>query len=206
MKLRGARVSIRPMKRADVEAMAKWRPIVDPLYQPYDLPQQSLSEHLRWFTWRSADPSRRMYAIEDEQKAVIGSLTLRELDGQHSARLGITLGADYVSQGYGTEALKLFLDYYFDTMGFQQMVLDVAGPNLRAIRCYLGLGFRQVGYHWRRADHDSYYLLAREQRYQHLRSALRQRSADLEVLFYDMALTRDEWRSLEKGSGKRDEA
>jgi RimJ/RimL family protein N-acetyltransferase len=195
MKLNGKRVTIRPMKRADVEAMARWRPIVDPLYQPYDLPQQSLSEHMRWFTWRNADPLRRLYAVENERHEVIGSLTLREIDGNRSSRLGITLGADYVSQGYGSEALRLFLDYYFDVMGFQQMVLDVAGTNVRAIRSYLRLGFRQVGYHWRRADHDSYYLLARDPHYQHVRPALRHRGPDLEVLFYDMVLTRDQWRA-----------
>jgi diamine N-acetyltransferase len=194
MNLNGKRVTIRPMKRADVEAMAQWRPIVDPLYQPYDLPQQSLSEHLRWFTWRSADPSRQLYVIENEDQKVIGSLTLREIDGKSSARLGITLGADYVSQSYGTEALRVFLDYYFDEMGFHQMVLDVAGTNLRAIRSYLSLGFREVGHHWRRADHDSYYLLAKEPRYRHLRAALRSRGPDLEVLFYDMVLTREEWK------------
>ncbi len=189
------------MKRADVEAMAQWRPIADPLYQPFDLPEQSLADHLRWFNWRNNDPSRRLYVVENERRQVIGSLTLREIDGHRSARLGITLGADFVSQGYGTEALRLFFDYYFGHMGFDQMVLDVSATNLRAVRCYEKLGFRYVGHHYRRPDHESYYLIAREPRYQHLHRALRRAGPDLEIMFYDMVLTREDWQSQQHPSG-----
>jgi len=185
------------MKRGDLEAMAQWRPMVDPLYQPFDMPQHSMAENVRWFNWRSNDPSRRLYTIENERHQVIGSLTLREIDGRYSSRLGITLGADYVSQGYGSEALRVFLDYYFDKMGFERMVLDVSGTNLRAQRCYQALGFRHISQHYRRADHKSYYQIAHEPRYQHLHHVFRNDGDDLEVLFYDMALTRDEWLSAQ---------
>ena len=183
------------MKQGDVEAMAQWRPMADPLYQPFDMPQHSVAENVRWFNWRNNDPFRRLYTIENERHEVIGSLTLREIDGRRSARLGITLGADYVSQGYGTEALQVFLDYYFEKLGFEQIVLDVAGTNLRAQRCYRALGFRQIGQHYRRADHKSYYQIAHEPRYQHLQAVFRSAGDDLEVLFYDMALTHDEWQA-----------
>ena len=185
------------MKRGDLEAMAQWRLMADPLYQPFDMPQHGVAESVRWFNWRNNDPSRRLYTIESEKHEVIGSLTLREIDGRQSARLGITLGADYVSKGYGTEALRVFLDYYFDKMGFEQMVLDVAGTNLRAQHCYQALGFRQIGQHYRRADHKSYHQIAHEPRYQHLRHVFRNDGEDLEVLFYDMALSRNEWQSAQ---------
>jgi diamine N-acetyltransferase len=196
MKLEGPRITIRPMKRADLEAMSKWRPFADPLYQPFDFPRRSKREDAQWFNWRSRDPSRRLYAIESEAKEVIGSLTLREMVGQQSARLGITLGADYVSQGYGTEALRIFLDYFFETLGFAQIVLDVAATNLRAVRTYQRLGFRQVGQHYCAASHASYRLVRLEQSYQHLHRYFRRQGTVIQVLFYDMALTRDEWRTL----------
>ena len=182
------------MKRGDLEAMAQWRPMADPLYQPFDMPQHGVAESVRWFNWRNNDPSRRLYTIESEKHEVIGSLTLREIDGRQSARLGITLGADYVSKGYGTEALRVFLDFYFDKMGFEQMVLDVSGTNLRAQHCYLALGFRQIGQHYRHADHKTYPQIAHEPCYQHLRHVFRGDGDDLEVLFYDMAISRDEWQ------------
>jgi RimJ/RimL family protein N-acetyltransferase len=183
------------MERADLYDMVQWRPFADPLYQPFDFPRQSKSEHIRWFEWRSRDPSRRLYVVENEAKQVVGSLTLREINGKESARLGITIGADFVSRGYGTEALKLFLDYYFESMGFARIVLDVAATNLRAVRTYLSLGFRQTGEHYRPASHPSYRILQREPRYSHLHRFFRYQGIANQVLFYDMALTREEWES-----------
>ena len=195
MRLQGFRVTIRPMKRADLDAMIQWRPFADPLYQPFDFPRQSRAEQVRWFEWRSRDPDRRLYTIENESQQVIGSLTLREIDGRHSARLGITIGADFVSQGYGTEVLRLFFDSFFGEMGFERMELDVASTNIRAVRTYRSLGFREVGQHYRSVNSSSYRILQREPQYRHLRRFFRREGTLIQVLFYDMALTREEWRT-----------
>ena len=151
------------------------------------------------FEWRSRDPSRRLYTVEDEARRVIGSLTLREINGTQSARLGITLGADFVSQGYGKEALALFLGYYFETMGFEEMVLDVAATNLRAVRTYQSLGFRYARQHYRLASHPSFDVLRRDPRYHHLQRFFRRRGSLHEVLFYDLALSRENWRARKAG-------
>lgn len=178
--------------------MAQWRPFADPLYQPFDFPLRTTAENHRWFDDREGDPTRRLYTIEDERTRVIGSLTLREIDGRRSARLGITLGADFVSQGYGTEALRLFLDYFFGTLDLGQMVLDVAATNRRALQTYRALGFRQIGQHYQPASHPSYRTLQRQVRYQHLRQYFRVQNTVLEVLFYDMILTREAWDRITK--------
>jgi RimJ/RimL family protein N-acetyltransferase len=196
MKLQGSRVTIRPTKRADLDAMMQWRPFADPLVQPFDFPRRSRAEHIRWFDWRSEDSTRRLYTVRDEQQRVIGSLTLRDMDGRRSARLGVTMGADFVGRGYGTEALQLFLGHYFEALDFAQMVLDVAATNLRAVRTYRALGFRQVGQHYRPAEHSSYRILRQETRYRHLRRFFRRQGVAHQVLFYDMALTREEWWDL----------
>ena len=199
VKLRGTRVTVRPMQRGDLDAMVRWRPFADPLYQPFDLPRRSLSDHIEWFDWRNRDPSRLLFTLLDENGAVIGSLTLREIQGRRSARLGITLGADFVSQGYGTEGMQVFMPHFYDTLGFQQMVLDVAATNLRAVRSYQRMGFRQVGQHYRPASHPSYRILREEPRYRHLRQYFRRQGVLYQVLFYDMVLTRQEWRARIQG-------
>jgi len=182
----------------DVDAMMAWRPFADPLYQPFDFPRTSRSDQLRWFEWRSQDSARRLYTVLDEHDRVIGSLTLREMDGHRSARLGITIGADYVSHGYGTEAMSIFFDHYFEAMGFQEIVLDVAATNLRAVRAYRSLGFRQISRHYRAASHASYHTLRTDPHYAHLRHLFRRRGTGYEVMFYDMALSREEWRARQK--------
>jgi RimJ/RimL family protein N-acetyltransferase len=158
---------------------------------------------MRWFEWRRRDPSRRLYTIVNEKHKVIGSLTLRDVDGRRSARLGITIGADFVSQGYGTEAMYLFLDYYFGEMGFDMMVLDVAATNLRAVRTYQAIGFRETGHHYRLASHPSYGILQTESRYRHLRRFFQRTGAVTKVLFYDMSMTREEWQAISQNLDNR---
>jgi RimJ/RimL family protein N-acetyltransferase len=200
--LHGPRVVIRCMRRADLDAMAEWRPFADPLYQPFDFPLRGTDEYDEWFDWRSKDPTRRLFTILDECRQVIGSLTLREVRDR-SARLGITIGADYVSRGYGSEALHLFLDSFFGSMGFEEMKLDVAATNLRALRIYRALGFREVGQHYRPADHPSYRELRNDPRYQHLHDCFRRVGNGHEVLFYDMVMTRALWQSgASRNAGK----
>jgi RimJ/RimL family protein N-acetyltransferase len=184
------------MKREDLDAIAQWRPFADPLYQPFGFPERTRADHYRWFDERRSDPTRRLYSVEDERKQVIGSLTLREMDGRRSARLGITLGADYVSHGYGTEAMRVFLKHFFQTMGFAQIVLDVAATNQRAVRCYHSLGFRQVSQHYQPANHPSFRVLCRERRYSHLRSFFRFQGSLQQVLFYDLVLDRGDCEAL----------
>jgi RimJ/RimL family protein N-acetyltransferase len=200
-KLEGQRIIIRPMHRADVDEMIRWRPFADPMYQPFDFPRKNRAEQLRWFDWRSKDPTRRLNTIETRDGRVIGSLTLRDMQRPHSARLGITIGADFVSQGYGTEALQLYLDYYFGEMGFRRIVLDVAATNLRAVRTYRALGFRRTGTEYRAASHASYRVLLREHRYRHLRRFFRRQGTGYSVLFYDMAMSRREWEARRAASG-----
>jgi RimJ/RimL family protein N-acetyltransferase len=181
------------MKQSDVDAMIRMRPFADPLYQPFDFPRGNRAEQIRWFNWRNDDSNRRLYAVENEAGQVVGSLTLREIDGQRSARLGITLGADFVSHGYGSEALQLFLDHFFEEMSFARMVLDVAATNLRAVRTYRALGFREIGRHYRPASHRSYRTVRHDPRYRHLRRYFKRQGGFHQVLFYDMVLTREEW-------------
>lgn len=193
MKLDGERITIRPMKASDLEVMFHWRPFADPLYQPFDFPRRSRIENRRWFEWRIKDSRRRLYTIENKERQIIGSITLRDIKDLNSARLGITLGADFVSQGYGTEALQLYLDHYFFKEGFRRLILDVAATNLRAVRCYNRLGFVEYDYHYRPTSHESFRIVQKEARYHHLRPLFQKVGNSYRVRFYDMVLTRENW-------------
>ena len=110
MRLRGRKVIIRPMVSDDVDQMAAWRPFTDPLNSLWNSSSRSSDNYIRFQT-QADDPSRRWYAIEDLAGRLIGRLSLRQINRRKSARLGITLGADYVSQGYGTDAIRTETDH-----------------------------------------------------------------------------------------------
>jgi RimJ/RimL family protein N-acetyltransferase len=191
MHLRGKKVTIRPMVREDMDKIRKWRPSTDPLYSLWNGPSRSSDDYIR-FQAQAEDPSRRWYAIEDLAGRLIGRLSLRQISQCKSARLGITLGADYVGQGYGTDAIRTFLVYYFREMGFQTLYLDVAAPNRRAIRCYEKCGFKHTGSHYQDAGSDQRLSFLKDKKYRDIRRFFKRERGRNVVLFYDMKIEKED--------------
>lgn len=63
-----------------------------------------------------------------------------------SAMAGIFIGAksDW-NQGYGFEAMQLLLDYGFNLLNLNSVMLGVYSFNQGALRCYQKLGFKEIG-------------------------------------------------------------
>jgi len=74
---------------------------------------------------------------------------LNDIDNiRRTATLGIFIGEDENrSKGYGTEVLKLLLDYGFNYMNLHSIKLTVFDFNERALRCYKKCGFKETGRH-----------------------------------------------------------
>lgn len=199
MFIQGRRVSLRKLKRTDLLEMTKWRSFDDPLLAEANWPQRSLSELNIWFSRFSEDPRRLLCAVIDRSGRIIGSITLRERDGRHSARLGITFGADFVDQGFGSEALALFLDYYFGELRYEKLVLDVAGHNQRAIRVYKKLGFNTIGEFERSIGRSGSWSFLDDRAYADLRRFFRRDWMGRRWLIcYDMELRREDWEKRQK--------
>ena len=70
------------------------------------------------------------------------------------ATLGIFIGdEENRSKGYGTEAMKLLVDYGFNILGLHNIDLNVFAFNKQAIRAYEKVGFKEYG-----RRHESYFL------------------------------------------------
>jgi RimJ/RimL family protein N-acetyltransferase len=173
--------------------MSKWETFEDPLYRLFDWPRRGAVENGLWYAELVRDRRRVYYAVDNERQTLIGRISLREIRGRESARLGIGFGMQYVSQGYGTEALRLFLGYYFERLGFQRMVLDVAAINVRAVRCYERCGFKRTGSSYQSLPRNTDTLFLDEEPYRHLRKYVRSDGWRDLTLSYDMVLEREEW-------------
>lgn len=193
MLLRNERLFIRGWTYHDDDVLYGWPPYNDPFEPLWNLPRQNGSSADIWPLFEGGG-MRRTWAVENDSGHLIGRISLREIDTRKAqARLGITFGAPYVGQGLGTEALALFLDYYFTDLGFHLMLLDVAAPNERAVRSYEHLGFSHVGEDWRLADSRFDRRVLERPRYAHLRRFFRTGPRGLEVLFYEMRLDKVDW-------------
>jgi RimJ/RimL family protein N-acetyltransferase len=208
MQLRSARVLIRPWQRFDDEIANEWPPYNDPLESLWNLPRQ-LSMTETWSSFFDIGSQRLSFAVEDYHSHLMGRISLRERDEHKGqARLGITFGAPYIGRGFGTEALALFLDeYYFVPSGgnYLVMVLDVAAPNVRAVRSYQRLGFSYVESDWRDAGSSFDKRLLDQPRYRELRRFFHPTARGVAVEFFEMRLTREQWRARRTlGEGSRE--
>ncbi|MBZ0301118.1 MAG: GNAT family N-acetyltransferase [Anaerolineae bacterium] len=73
-----------------------------------------------------------------------------QLDGidwvHHTSALGIGIGSRaFWDGGYGTEAMRLLLNFAFDELNLHRVFLTVFSYNARAIHLYDKLGFRHEG-------------------------------------------------------------
>ena len=88
------------------------------------------------------------FAIVDKSKdELLGNCGLLNVDLVHgTAELGIFIGdRNYWDGGYGTEAVKLLLDYGFNLLNLNNIFLKVHSFNQRAIQCYKKCGFKEIG-------------------------------------------------------------
>ena len=93
--------------------------------------------------------------IDLETNELIGSVGLDKIkDVSRNAVLGIFIGNDkYRSNGYGTEAIKLLLEYGFKYLNLHSIKLTVLDVNARAYKCYIKCGFKETG-----RDREAMYL------------------------------------------------
>ena len=116
--LRGERVLLRPLASSDLRRCVKW--FSDPQIIRFlgrDAPV-TLAEEERWFRDYERRTDEQIFAIEVEGQHV-GNLGLHKIDRVHrKAEVGIVIGEpSFWSQGYGTEAMRVVLQYGFDGLG-----------------------------------------------------------------------------------------
>ncbi|MBO0774458.1 MAG: GNAT family N-acetyltransferase, partial [Actinobacteria bacterium] len=97
------------------------------------------------------------FAIETlgDPPVLIGNLGLwgtRPKD--RCASLGIALGREHIGRGYGTDAMRVIVDYGFREMGLHRIQLNVAPFNRGGIRAYLKAGFVEEGRRRESVLHD----------------------------------------------------
>ena len=90
---------------------------------------------------------RLMITRVDTQEP-IGLIDLYDFDPYHQrAGLGIMIhNMENRKQGYASSAIKLMLDYCFETLGLNQVYSSVPSCNVASLKLFEATGFTQTGY------------------------------------------------------------
>ncbi len=106
-----------------------------------------LEEEEKWYEELSSKGDKYNFAVEKKDNSqYIGGCGINDLDWKNSiATVGIFLGKQFHSHGYGTDAMKILVNFIFIEMNVHKVMLHVYTFNERAIRSYEHVGFKAEG-------------------------------------------------------------
>lgn len=156
--LRGERVRLTNLARADAATVASWYQDAEfmRLYDATAAFPKTVEEILA--TIEEAQRSAKEYlfavrAVADD--ALIGQATIGGILWTHRVGwVSLALAPDYWGQRYGTEALSLLLQFAFQELNLRRLQLTVFDYNERALALYARAGFRHEGTYRQFLDRD----------------------------------------------------
>jgi RimJ/RimL family protein N-acetyltransferase len=109
------------------------------------------------------DPNHVTFAVTVEDE-LIGTCSLFHEDALvRQAELGVALRLDAAGKGYGTDAVRVLIDYAFTRRNLRRVYLGVLASNERAIASYRKVGFVEEGrlreHAWVRGAYDDEVLM-----------------------------------------------
>ena len=146
-KLVGDRIYLSPRNSGDAELFTEW--LNDFETADYICKSGVLTtlEAEREYLERNNSPQATFVIVTLEDDKMIGTVSLESIDSiNRSATLGIFIGdKNYRNNGYGTEAIKMILEYGFKYLNLYNIKLDLMEFNERAYKCYTKCGFKEYG-------------------------------------------------------------
>lgn len=100
-------------------------------------------------TWKLRQERKAfLFAVETiTDNKLIGGTGLFKFDWtSRSAEVGISIyNPEYWGKSYGVESLDLILKFAFQDLNLNRVELEVFDFNTRAYKCYLKVGFKEIG-------------------------------------------------------------
>ena len=141
-------VLIRPIKPGDTDKVVSWRNSAEVLKNFIDQTLITPESHMNWYNSKIVPGYVFQFIIfSKELNLDVGSVFLRDIDTQHKkAEFGIFIGESAArGKGYGTEAANLIVNYGFNELKLNKIMLRVLEKNANAIKSYEKAGFKKEG-------------------------------------------------------------
>jgi RimJ/RimL family protein N-acetyltransferase len=140
-------VRLRPVQESDLPHFQRWLADAELRRWMGSVEEQpTIEEEFDWYIRRREDPESVLWTIETPDGILLGTTELRLSPENMRAEVGISiLDRTQWGKGYGTEAMRLVLDYAFDELELNRVELTTDAENARAIRSYEKCGFAREG-------------------------------------------------------------
>lgn len=146
-KVVGERIYLSPINPEDAEVYTKWINDLEVSIYLTSAPNIYTLSKEKEILERISKDGYNFAIIDSGKEKVIGNCGLMNIDFiNKKAELGIFIGEkEYWGKGFGTETILLLLDFSFNILNLNSVMLIVKAFNERAIRCYEKCGFKLIG-------------------------------------------------------------
>jgi RimJ/RimL family protein N-acetyltransferase len=135
-------VKVKPLNPKDVPQMIKWGKHGDIRLLHYNFNYSSFYDCQRWYRSKNKFLRKYIFGIYTED-ILVGYITLKNINWLfRKGEMGIVMDPLKINQGYGTKAIKEYLEIVFTQYKMKKVVLRVAAFNKRARRAYEKVGFK----------------------------------------------------------------
>jgi RimJ/RimL family protein N-acetyltransferase len=144
----GGKVILRPLEKNDLGKSLEW--LTDPSVNKYlsqNFKDLTVKQEEQWFDYIQDSHQDIVFAILEKSSGKhIGNCALHKIDRRKkTCELGIVIGdKDYWDRGFGTDAVKVLVDFALDVLELSKIWLNVYTYNHRAIKVYENCGFKLV--------------------------------------------------------------
>lgn len=156
--LNGDLVQLRELRESDLEQLVRWwnepepKPLLSLTVQPK--PAAAVREMYQEWSANDSDSSAGFSVVDRESGSLVGHVAIFGIDTRvRAGTLGVVIGGDQTGRGYGTDAVRVIVNYGFEELNLNRIELRVFAYNSRAIATYRKVGFveegrrRQVTFH-----------------------------------------------------------
>lgn len=145
----GKLVRLRGLEKSDIDNIMGWvnNTEVTRYLLAFTVPLSRAMEE-KWLERAMYHTSTdKLFAIETLEGEYLGGCGIHHIDAiNRHAEVGIAIGKeDFLGKGYGRDALNVLIKLGFHQLNLNKIYLRVFSNNLRGIRCYQKLGFKEVG-------------------------------------------------------------
>lgn len=146
-KIEGEKVYLSPINVEDAEKYVKW--LNDEKINRYLTLYNSIISLTgeKELLEKVASEEFMLAIVKKDNDELLGNIGLNQIDYKNGrASLGIFIGEEEnLSKGYGSEAIKLMVNYAFNNLRLHNIKLDVFEDNIRAQKAYQKCGFKEYG-------------------------------------------------------------
>ena len=146
-KITGQKVYLSPVNVDDVVIYTKWMNDCEITSSLGNYRQMISLNNEKDFLVRMSAEGHNYAIVLLEGDFLIGNIGFADVDHvNRRANVGIFIGEPVNrNKGYGSEAMRLLLEYGFKTLNLHNIMLHVNSDNERAIASYAKAGFREYG-------------------------------------------------------------